>query len=627
MRRWFLFPIVVAACACTTSASMPSPTPSGASLSAPDIAAGIAVVQANENRATAGVLANDTLKVRLVAMPARWYPEAGGAASAEVVAFAEEGKAPQIPAPLIRVQEGTVIVATIRNALPDSTLWMHWLETRPSPERDSVAILPGKTGVIRFDAGAPGTYMYRGTTGGPLAPGVREREQMVGAFVVDKRGDNPDDRVFVINIWSDPPDSVRGLPERKALAINGRSWPFTEALRATTGDTLRWRIVNGSLRGHPMHLHGFYFRVDSRGGMLRDTIYPAGQRRLAVTEEMSPLSTMSMSWVPERPGNGLFHCHLSFHVIASARLDPVKHHTHTADPRQHMAGLVLGIDVRAAADYRAAGRGDARRMSLFVNEGARRRMAPRALSFVEQRGARPPSADSVLLPSSTLVLTRDQPTDITVTNRLREATAVHWHGIELESFSDGVAGWSGDAKRVAPAIAPGKTFTARLTLPRAGTFIYHTHLNDIEQITSGLYGAMIVLEPGERFDPELDHLYVAGWDGDGSSDIMPVVVNGDTTGPARMLRADMPHRLRFINIAPAGRLHYEIRQDTSLVTWRARAKDGADLPAAQATIVPSTRRLDVGETFDATFTPRAGDYTLTVRAGAEIVYRQKLHVR
>lgn len=55
--------------------------------------------------------------------------------------------------------------------------------------------------------------------------------------------------------------------------------------------------------------------------------------------------------------------------------------------------------------------------------------------------------------------------------------------------------------------------TAALTLSRAGTFIYHTYLNDEEQLTSGLYGAILVLEPGDTFDSSRDHAVLVGWDG------------------------------------------------------------------------------------------------------------------
>lgn len=80
------------------------------------------VVAANDNRVAAGVLRNDTLRIDLVVQMARWYPEAADGPSADLAAFAEAGKAPQIPAPLIRVPTGTTIVANILNTLPDSVL-------------------------------------------------------------------------------------------------------------------------------------------------------------------------------------------------------------------------------------------------------------------------------------------------------------------------------------------------------------------------------------------------------------------------------------------------------------------------------------------------------------------------
>ncbi len=41
-------------------------------------------------------------------------------------------------------------------------------------------------------------------------------------------------------------------------------------------------------------------------------------------------------------------------------------------------------------------------------------------------------------------------------------------------------------------IQPGETFTYRFTPPDAGTFWYHPHLNETEQLEKGLYGALIV---------------------------------------------------------------------------------------------------------------------------------------
>jgi FtsP/CotA-like multicopper oxidase with cupredoxin domain len=116
----------------------------------------------------------------------------------------------------------------------------------------------------------------------------------------------------------------------------------------------------------------------------------------------------------------------------------------------------------------------------------------------------------VQIPGPTLALTKGEPVEITLVNQLPEATAIHWHGMELDSFYDGVHGWSGAGTRVTTMIEPGASFVVRFTPPQSGTFMYHTHLHDRVQLTSGLYGAMIVLEPGETLDEGTDHVVVIG---------------------------------------------------------------------------------------------------------------------
>src|SRR3546814_6116001 len=65
---------------------------------------------------------------------------------------------------------------------------------------------------------------------------------------------------------------------------------------------------------------------------------------------------------------------------------------------------------------------------------------------------------------------------IYVTNRLPEATSVHWHGILLPSGMDGVAGLN------QPAIAPDETFVYEFTLRQHGTQMYHPHADEMTQI-------------------------------------------------------------------------------------------------------------------------------------------------
>jgi FtsP/CotA-like multicopper oxidase with cupredoxin domain len=580
----------------------------------------------NDNRAPAGRWRGDTLVLELDVGMAAWTPEAESDPAIEVAAFSEAGESPRIPGPLIRVPAGATIRATVRNRLPDSTITVRGLVSHPAISDDSLVLRPEESRQVTFAAGSPGTYFYLAVLGHHDLDKDDEREQLSGAFIVDPPGGSPPDRVFVMNIWGRTIDSAT---YSNALAINGRSWPHTERIVATVGDTLRWRLINATARNHPMHLHGFYYRVDSRGNGLADTLYPAQARRLVVTEGMQPFTTMAMTWGPDRPGNWLFHCHIGFHVLPDARLDPAPAHSPDRmahDPGVHMAGLILGIVVRPREGAVEAPRGRSRHLRLFIQEGPKRGRSPRAMGFVLARGTAAPAPDSIEIPGSTLLLTRDEPTDIVVINRLHEPAAVHWHGIELESYSDGVTGWSGEGERLAPSIMPGDSFTARLTLPRSGTFIYHTHLNDIEQLTAGLYGGIVVLEPGRRFDPAHDHLFVAGWDGDGEPP--RVLVNGDSMPPPLELAAGRMHRFRFVNIGPALRFAFSIYRDTALVGWRRKAKDGADLPLHQAVTVPAREVLDVGETFDAELRLERGEYRLlAARDPARPYYVRRLIVR
>jgi FtsP/CotA-like multicopper oxidase with cupredoxin domain len=195
---------------------------------------------------------------------------------------------------------------------------------------------------------------------------------------------------------------------------------------------------------------------------------------------------------------------------------------------------------------------------------------------------------------------------------------VHWHGIELESYYDGIAGWSGTPGHIAPPILPGGSFVAKFTPPRAGTFIYHTHIDDIRQLSSGLYGAMIVLEPGQSFDPVTDKTMLLSVRG--PSDNTPILFNGSEEPGAIELKAGVKYRLRFINITPHDpRLTVSLLSGSSLVSWRAIAKDGADLPSSQATLRPARQIVSVGETYDFEFEPQsAGDLRLEIFRRARV---------
>lgn len=75
-----------------------------------------------------------------------------------------------------------------------------------------------------------------------------------------------------------------------------------------------------------------------------------------------------------------------------------------------------------------------------------------------------------------------------VTNRLSAPTTSHWHGIYLPNGMDGVGGLNQKA------IAPGETFKYEWTFRQHGTFMYHSHHDEMTQMAMGLMG-MIVVHP------------------------------------------------------------------------------------------------------------------------------------
>jgi FtsP/CotA-like multicopper oxidase with cupredoxin domain len=558
----------------------------------------------NDNRTPAGTLRDGVLTIRLEARDSRWYPDGEGGPWLPMQMFAEVGRETQNPGPLIRVVAGTTIRVSVHNALQDSTLVVYGLATRPSALDDTIQIGPGATRERTFEAGAPGTYFYWGTTTHqPVDTRSDIDSQLHGAFVIDPTDASlPADRIFVLGSWTGPPDRDGNTGELRA--INGLSWPHTERLTYTAGDTIRWRWINPTDSPHPMHLHGFYFEVPRRGTWASDTAFAAADVPHVVTE--TPLSggTYEMTWVPDEPGNWLLHCHVAFHTsiylgttVQPDPVDPLK-----IDPMQGMRGMVLAVSVRPGASA-------ARRPETIAGARAIRLVAKAAplrfkgqldeMAFVQQDGDVAPPGDSVPTPSSLLVLRRNEPVRITIVNHLRTTTGVHWHGIEVPAYSDGVPGWSGNGNRLAPMIAPGDSFVAAFTPPRSGTFIYHAHSNELFQIGLGLYGALLVVDSA-AYDPTHERLIVLGGNGPGGRTAR---INGRLVPDTLRLTVGETYRLRLIHIVPDWNIRLALMQGDSVVHWRALAKDGAELPAHLQTLRAASLLVGPGETMDFEYRP------------------------
>jgi suppressor of ftsI len=94
-------------------------------------------------------------------------------------------------------------------------------------------------------------------------------------------------------------------------------------------------------------------------------------------------------------------------------------------------------------------------------------------------------------PGPLLEVSRGSEITVAFTNHLPQATTVHWHGIRLDSRSDGVPGMT------QPAVPPGGTYVYRVRFPDAGMYWYHPHVREDVQQELGLYGNLRVL-PAER---------------------------------------------------------------------------------------------------------------------------------
>lgn len=616
----------------------------------------------NDNRSPAGDLRDGVLTLRLVVTTATWRPDGPEGCGIEVYAFAEEGEETRVPGPLIRVPVGTEVRVALRSEVAE-TLWVKGFEVRPVDRLAGVRLVPGATHEFRFRVGEPGTYYYLGLPdrhpNAPFAVSQSLVGALTGALVVDPPDDAVEDRIFVLTRWTpyaniDEERRVRAsAPDDffELNTINGLSWPHTERLTVTEGTPVRWRVINPTNRVHLMHLHGFYFDVLSLGTEARDDIYPVNRRRRLVTEFLSPARTMVLEWTPQEVGNWIFHCHVVRHMTANQRLDRMPGAARAgapslaSDATESMAGLITGVTVlpRGMAEADEAPRVE-RRLRLFANQRAAVFGDRPGFGFVLQQDAVEPARDSVRIPGSPLILTRGELTEIAVQNRLDRPLSVHWHGIELESYFDGVAGWSGipatagRAGRVAPAIAPGDSFVVRIAPPQAGTFIYHIHNEHADELASGLYGPLLVLEPGERHDPERDLVFVVAEPGPGSrrgAESAPFI-NGSRAPAALYLRAGDRYRFRFIGISASdfyvlwlengeerdvsglpGRLGVcaALEESGRLAMWRPIARDGAEHPPALRQ--PRTAceiDLGPGSTFDFGFSHgRPGRLTLYVR--------------
>ncbi|MGM1057569.1 MAG: multicopper oxidase domain-containing protein, partial [Bacteroidota bacterium] len=108
---------------------------------------------------------------------------------------------------------------------------------------------------------------------------------------------------------------------------------------------------------------------------------------------------------------------------------------------------------------------------------------------------------------------------IYVKNNMDVETSIHWHGMILPNFYDGVPYLS------TPPIEPGKTLKYEFAIKQNGTYWYHSHTMLQEQ--SGIFGS-IVIQPKEKtldYDKELV-LVLSDWTNEKPMDVLRFLKRG-----------------------------------------------------------------------------------------------------
>jgi len=170
------------------------------------------------------------------------------------------------------------------------------------------------------------------------------------------------------------------------------------------------------------------------------------------------------------------------------------------------------------------------------------------------------------VPGPTIELREGDQVTIHFHNKLAQTTTVHWHGLHIPATSDG--------SPLNPVVPGGsQDYTFKIPVGTAGTYWYHPHpdMTTTEQVSRGLYGALVVrpaVDPldgmrdrllilsDNRFLPDgsvdlPDHMSQAGHtDQENGREGNVLLVNGRPM-PTLSIRPGELQRFRIINASPA----------------------------------------------------------------------------
>ncbi|MHB2025942.1 MAG: multicopper oxidase family protein [Elusimicrobiota bacterium] len=245
----------------------------------------------------------------------------------------------QTPGPTIEAVEGDRVRILVTNHLPEQTS-VHWHGVILPNGMDGVGgltqphIQPGETYAYEFTLKQHGTQMYH--------PHSDEMNQMamglMGFFIIHPRTETPKiDRDYAIMLmeWAVPPGAATPDPnvmtDFNLFTFNSRAYPGTAPLLAQKGDRVRVRFGNLSMDSHPIHLHGYSFKIVATDG---GDIPPSAQWP-ATTVNVPVGETRDIEFIADADGDWIFHCHKAHH---------------TMNAMSHTVPVMLGVSQKGVED-------------------------------------------------------------------------------------------------------------------------------------------------------------------------------------------------------------------------------------------------------------------------------------
>ena len=127
--------------------------------------------------------------------------------------------------------------------------------------------------------------------------------------------------------------TLTGNMNRYVWSMDNKVMSETDKILVKKGEILRITLFNNSMMRHPMHLHGFDFRILNGKGE---------HSPLKNVLDIMPMETDTIEFMANQDGDWFFHCHILYHMMAGMnRVFAVGDYENPKLPNKEMAYKML----------------------------------------------------------------------------------------------------------------------------------------------------------------------------------------------------------------------------------------------------------------------------------------------